>query len=169
MKRYFITYTRSEFFSASQRFAQLTISMCLLLCQQFVKTASILFSLGMFLQKSLLPPCFLKSLFSEALKLMLQYFFNNMPTQGRQLPDFNRPLLLEVETDNFYNVQSRKEYYYLELVNSVRKVGVIHNCSSVDGCEFSFTKRIVRHSTNTLNGGRFFILTRAMAYPPRRS
>ena len=91
------------------------------------------------------------------------------PSSLSQIPEFNHPLLIDVLTPKFYTPQTMSGLYYLEMQSSVRKVGVAHNCSADGGCDFSFSTRHVVHSTNTLNGGRFFLLTRSMGYPPRRS
>lgn len=91
------------------------------------------------------------------------------PSRLGQLPDMNRPPFIEVVTTKFYDTESMVDHQYLELSNCVRKVGVLHNCSGQGSCQFCSQTRRVVHSRTTLDGCRFFILTRSMAYPPRRS
>ena len=87
-----------------------------------------------------------------------------------QLPRVNQTPVLEVSTTAFYERQDQPVYKYLSLTSNVIKVGVIHNCSADGGsCDFSTSNNGPIHSSDTLKGGRFFVLTRSMAYPPRRS
>ncbi len=83
----------------------------------------------------------------------------------------NRTPTIEVATSNFYLEQGEVPTQYVELTQNVSKVGVIHHCGAKakGKCKFSSSTRKVVHSTTTLNGGHFFLLTRPMSYPPRRS
>ncbi len=91
------------------------------------------------------------------------------PSNLGQLPDHSATPFIEVSTPTFYNLNRQTKYYYLEITNRIRKVGFIHNCADEGSCTFSSRERRVEHSTTTLNGGRFFLITKCMAYPPRRS
>lgn len=86
-----------------------------------------------------------------------------------QLPGTKQSPYIEVQTPNFYDTRTCTRYYYMELKRSVTKVGVIHNCKMQNQCVFSSTTKEVKHCQTTQNGGRFFITTRSMGYPPRRS
>lgn len=91
------------------------------------------------------------------------------PSIVSQLPDCNRHPLIEISTDSFYSRQTNSKVYYLELNDSVSKVGYTHFCAKKGLCSFSTSDMKVTHSTSTLKGGHWLLLTRAMAYPPRRS
>lgn len=91
------------------------------------------------------------------------------PSLISQLPDCSHSSLIKVATDRFYCPRSKVRVHYLELNRNVSKVGVLHNCAVDGNCKFTTSTRRLQHSTNTLEGGRFLLLTRSMAYPPRRS
>lgn len=91
------------------------------------------------------------------------------PTSVSQLPSTEHVPYLVVNTDRFYDEQESTPHYYLELKSGVTKVGVFHNCEAEGKCNFSTLKKRVEHSHTTIDGGSFFILTRSMAFPPRRS
>ncbi len=86
-----------------------------------------------------------------------------------QLPDHTQPPFIEVITPNFFHPETQSSVSFVELDNNIRKVGVLHNCAKEGKCKFSNGTRGVEHSATTLGGGNFFILTRSMGYPPRRS
>lgn len=89
-------------------------------------------------------------------------------TACAQIPDYNKPLILEASIPPFYT-ESYLPFFFLELNNRVRKVGYIHNCRITNGCQFCTETMVVTHSTSTLGGGEFLILNRSSGYPPRRS
>lgn len=91
------------------------------------------------------------------------------PSALDQLPDSRNPHLIKVKTMPFYGQAGTEHCHYIELTNHIRKVGVVHNCSADNLCVFSSQLRNVMHSSTTLDGSQFFLLTRSMAYPPRRS
>ena len=84
-----------------------------------------------------------------------------------QLPDPKGKPLLDVHTADFYS--SQESIHFIELSEMIRKVGYIHNCGHNNTCQFLHDSRRVKHSCSTLDRGRFFLLTRSMGYPPRRS
>lgn len=86
----------------------------------------------------------------------------------RQVPDFSEEPLMRVSTQNLY-AQPVLSGYFLRLNNSVKKVGVMHDCSTGQGCTLSPDKKRMEHSATTVTGGTFFLLTRCMGYPARRS
>ena len=92
-----------------------------------------------------------------------------VPSSLGQLPDHSQEPYVEVSTSDFYRAESGQVVYFLPLAGSIRKVGVVHNCAKRNSCKFSLGTRVVEHSTTTLAGGHFFLLTRSMGYPPRRS
>lgn len=89
------------------------------------------------------------------------------PSSAPQVPDYNGNLKIHVTTPSFYEPKSH--FQFLELSNNVRKVGYVHDCESDGQCLFDAQKKSVAHSTTTLRGGHYFILSRFTAYPPRRS
>lgn len=91
------------------------------------------------------------------------------PKSVGQLPDLRVSPMIQVRTKKFYDLDRLPDYQYLRLSSNVRKVGVLHNCSKKGRCVFSFDTRQVEHSCTPLDDGHFFILSRSMGYPPRRS
>ena len=91
------------------------------------------------------------------------------PSVLGQLPDVNRTPLIEVSTSNLYNAEEQAGHFFLELNVDVKKVCVIHNCNSKGDCLFSLDQKRVTHCSTTLQSGSFYIITRSMGYPPRRS
>jgi len=91
------------------------------------------------------------------------------PSSLGQLPSTQTPHLIEVLTPDFYGVSSDTQTHYIQLSDEIRKVGVIHNCRAQNSCTFCLESRRVSHSSSTLGGGRFYILTRSLGYPARRS
>ena len=91
------------------------------------------------------------------------------PTVLGQLPHTLNHHRIEVLTPDFYKPATVDQCQYIELSNDIRKVGVVHKCGATGACTFNSDTRRVTHSRTTLEGSRFFILTRSMAYPPRRS
>ena len=91
------------------------------------------------------------------------------PARISQMPDFSQPPLLEVICPTFYTDFEQSHHHFLNLNSAVSKVGVIHNCGAHGKCKFSIPEGQVLHSSDTLSGGNFFLLTRCMAFPPRRS
>lgn len=87
---------------------------------------------------------------------------NNM-----QLPDLKRALIMRCILPPFYTTTQIHDECYLQLDSRVRKVGYIHDCDT--SCSFSASTSTVSHSTTTLQGGTFFLLTRILGYPPHRS
>lgn len=85
-----------------------------------------------------------------------------------QLPDFCVDPTLRVSIPPLHTPDISDTHFF-RLNPFVKKVGVMHNCSSSTGCTFSITTKAVTHSTTTVAGGEFFLLTRSMGYPPRRS
>lgn len=89
---------------------------------------------------------------------------------SRQIPDFSTSILIQTEIPPFYTSSLISGSVCFTLLNSyVRKVGVVHNCCKQVGCSFCPKSKTVKHSKTTLKGGHFFILSRSLAYPPRRS
>jgi len=91
------------------------------------------------------------------------------PSKLCQLPQSSGLPLVEVATENFFSDQNRSTVHYLEMRNNVRKVGVLHNCHHSGRCSFDTSSRRVIHAETTFDSGRFFVLTRSLGYPPRRS
>ena len=91
------------------------------------------------------------------------------PIRLPQIPDINLPPFVEVQTVGFFNNITDSPWHYVELSNDVRKVGAVHNCGSHGSCHFSSRTLAVNHSHTTLDAGRFYLLTKRMGYPPRRS
>ena len=89
-------------------------------------------------------------------------------TKGK-LPDSTSSGFVEARTRDFYNLDNPNNFYFLMMNTNVRKVGVVHNCSCTGTCEFNSEARTVVHSETTLQEGRFFLLTRQLGYPARRS
>ena len=87
------------------------------------------------------------------------------PSISAQLPE---SCTIQVSTPDFYDNDSPR-WQYLQMVNQVRKVGHFHDCTSDGACEFSNETQRVKHSKTTLNGGLFFLITKQIGYPPRRS
>lgn len=86
-----------------------------------------------------------------------------------QLSNYNENMFVEVETATFCDSLHQADGFYLEMVNSFRKVGIEHNCKHKARCKFSFLTRQFGHSRYSLSGNRFFLLTRTMTYPSRWS
>ena len=85
-----------------------------------------------------------------------------------QIPDFNADPVLLVLTPNMYDSPFRLQF--IKLSYRVRKVGVQHDCSINNSCHFrTSSSRELTHSETTLGGGQFFLHTRSLGYPPRRS
>lgn len=91
------------------------------------------------------------------------------PSVVGQMTDFSLPPLIQISTQDFYTSLESSHHFYLQLSGDIRKVGVLHDCSRKGNCTFSFDTRRVTHCSTTLQTGSFFIITRSMAYPPRRS
>ncbi len=91
------------------------------------------------------------------------------PSSVHQLPKSNTPHLLHVRTADFYCLDTQPQFQYMELTSHVKKVGCVHNCEATKSCTFCPDSKRVFHSKSTLDGSNFFILSRSMAYPPRRS
>ena len=85
-----------------------------------------------------------------------------------QIPDYNQPLVLPATWGPFFTNESRL-FSFIRLDYRVRKIDFIHNCSEKRKCNYCLSTRTVAHSTTTLLGGSFFLLTRYSGYPPRRS
>ena len=101
--------------------------------------------------------------------LVLKRCENNMNACG-QMPDFSTSLIIQTEIPPFYTSSLISQPVCFTLLNGyVRKVGVLHNCTKQGGCSFCPKSKTVKHSTTTLKGGHFIILSRSLAYPPRRS
>lgn len=90
------------------------------------------------------------------------------PSTLAQLPGKGDSFFTEVSTPNFYD-DGNQPWYCFQMFNQLRKVGYIHNCSANGLCEFSDNTQRVHHSTTTLGEGRFYIISKRMGYPPRRS
>lgn len=95
------------------------------------------------------------------------------PSNLSQMRDAKLSPYITIRTPNFFTGQANRRSQYLELSEKIRKVGVVHKCTS-SGCSrssCSFTSRATRitHSQTTLGGGDFYILNNMLAYPPRRS
>ncbi|MEM1282988.1 MAG: hypothetical protein AAGG81_05485, partial [Chlamydiota bacterium] len=88
-----------------------------------------------------------------------------------QMPDYNHPLINKIKTIPFFDncSQSANAFSYIHQDRRVRKVGILHNCKEDGGCHFSSSSRTVNHSTTSLDGGHFFVISRSYGYPPRRS
>ena len=92
------------------------------------------------------------------------------PHSLHHIPQFNETPIIEVSTKPFYHMNNHYGLRFLSLTSNVVKVGVLHNCEARNGtCDFSTATNSPIHFCDTLSGGRFFLLTRSMAYPPRRS
>ena len=89
------------------------------------------------------------------------------PSHAPQVPDYNGTLKIHVTVPPFYEPNS--VFQFLELSKHVRKIGCIHDCKFSGQCSFNEDRKSIIHSTTTLGGGRFFLLSRFTAYPPRRS
>ena len=87
---------------------------------------------------------------------------------ARQIPDFSDEPLLEVDIPPFYS-EVEPTFQFIKLTEFVRKVGVVHNCGSGTRCFTTDKSSAVQHAVTTLSGGSFFLLSRAMGFPPRRS
>ena len=85
-----------------------------------------------------------------------------------QIPNFKQDPILQVTMPNFYG-SGTETVHFLQLKGDVKKVGVVNDYSSLDHNVFSSDNLIVEQSTNTLDGGKFLLLTRSMGFPPRRS
>ena len=90
------------------------------------------------------------------------------PATLGQLPENADSMLIEISTKPIYDMQDN-HFQYLQLTDDVRKVGYLHNCTHQNDCVFSFEKQQVNHSSTTLSGSRFFLISKYMGYPPRRS
>ena len=93
--------------------------------------------------------------------------FKHTSVLNTQIPCFKEEPLVRVSTANFYQSDISVPYHFVQLTGKVKKVGVIHDCSS-GNCSYP-SSTTVRHSVHTLEAGFFFILPRSMGYPPRRS
>lgn len=89
-------------------------------------------------------------------------------TGNNQLPDLTADPIIQVYTSTFYT-ETTDAHQMLRLDGSVKKVGVIHDCGSANACVFSADNKAVHHSKTTLDTGTFFLLSRSMGFPPRRS
>lgn len=85
-----------------------------------------------------------------------------------QVPDLTLDPIMRVSVPPLHQFDNNNAYF-ARLTSAVKKVGVLHDCSSSDGCVFSVSTKSVQHSTCTSNGGTFFIFVRSMGYPPRKS
>lgn len=85
-----------------------------------------------------------------------------------QIPNFNADPLLQVSIPPLHSA-GISESHFFQLNTSIKKVGVLHDCTTSKGCKFSARTKSVIHSTTTVLGGHFFLLIRSMGYPPRRS
>ena len=83
-----------------------------------------------------------------------------------QVPDYNESLMVRATLPSFYDGPSTIQF--LELKEQVKKVGCVHDCSH-SNCTYDSDEKVVKHSTTGTDGGRFFLLPRYAAYPPRRS
>ena len=90
-------------------------------------------------------------------------------SQTAQLLDYNKELVITATTSPFFTDSTAKPISFVKLDKNVKRVGVQHNCSATQGCKFDTSARTVSHSQTTLTGGSFFLQTRALGYPPRRS
>ena len=79
-----------------------------------------------------------------------------------------KPPLLQVSTVSFYSVLD-DFHQFLKMTSVIRKVGVVHNCSYSNLCHYDNATRRVNHCTTTTAGGSFYLITKWMGYPPRRS
>lgn len=86
-----------------------------------------------------------------------------------QLPDFSQPPVIEVETPQVCSVGDGWAIHFIELRSYIRKHALIHNCSADGTCDFDEKTQRVKHSTCPANGGRFYLVSRSMGFPPRRS
>ena len=84
-----------------------------------------------------------------------------------QLPDFSQPPVIEVETPKACRIGDF--IHFIKLAGSIRKLALIHNCSADGICDFDDKSQKVKHTTCPANGGRFFLVSRSMGFPPRRS
>lgn len=87
--------------------------------------------------------------------------------EAKQLPTTTKVSFLRAKTATFYSCTSSMQF--LRLTPHVRKVGFLHDCFLDGGCTFDTSSRTLTHSTTTLAGGTFLLMTRYMCYPPRRS
>ena len=87
--------------------------------------------------------------------------------EAKQLP--TKQSFIRVQTTSFYMSTTASTLQFLRLTPNVRKVGFLHDCFVDGGCIFNTTSRSLKHSTTTLEGGTFLLMTRYMGYPPRRS
>ena len=110
--------------------------------------------------------CFIKTRAGESWIVVKRCNFRCQRQVG-QIPDFNADPVLPVLTPNMYDSPLRLQF--IKLSYCVRKVGVQHDCSANNLCQFSTSSwRHLTHSETTLGGGRFFLHTRSFGYPPRR-
>ena len=91
-----------------------------------------------------------------------------------QLPDVNGSPFIEVRAPKVYGELVNgngltMDYHFIEMTYHIRKVGIMLNHKTDRSCQFDTEMKTLHHSRTTLNGGRFFILTKAKGYPPRRS
>lgn len=112
--------------------------------------------------------CLVQSNTSHAWAVVKECTLKSPSTVG-QLPEQTQLPLLHVYTEPFYDTQVQSDIYFLKLDKSMRKVGMMHDCQHTGKCRFNFDNRTIQHSTTTLDGGCFYLMTRSMSYPPRRS
>lgn len=95
------------------------------------------------------------------------------PRLTTQIPNLANTPLVEIETACLYTTTQLTDIQFFSTTDAsaMRKVGVIHNCSaqSDNPCHFNDFTKTVRHTSSTISGGRFFLITRFAGYPPRRS
>ena len=86
---------------------------------------------------------------------------------GMGMPNYNEPLMIRATIPPFY--KNGSTFQFLELKEEVKKDGCVHDCSHHGNCSYNVDGKVVLHSTTGSDGGRFFLLPRFAAYPPRRS
>lgn len=90
------------------------------------------------------------------------------PNNKSQIPDYKANAFFKVSTSPFYETEVIQ---LLQLTGSIRKVGVVHDCKNSGCCTrgHSLQNNSFHHSETALTGGSFFLLTRSLGFPPRRS